>query len=133
MRPSRLAFAGLIAGGALLPSLSVAGAPGGPVGAAALTLVGSEAVKVRIFQSDIRSCDERESAKVYEGVVEPGTTVVVAPGCCLCVQQTHAPLINVGWTPGTIACRFPGGKMGRKYCVEADLQKQLAFTLSSRE
>jgi hypothetical protein len=132
-RRPRLAFLSLvIVGVAAIPVASVAD-PAPPKGPVHLHLAGSESVKVRIFQSPVGSCEERESAKEYEGVVQPGTTIVAAAGCCLCVQQTYAPLINVGWSIGKIACRYPTGGRWRRACIPSDSAKRLDFDLKSRE
>ncbi len=132
-RPAHLAIACLAAFGAHVPALLAAGAAPPPTGPVVLQLVGSESVKARIYASERRECHEIENAKVFEAMVGPGATSLTVPGCCLCVQQTFAPWTTVGWTQGTVGCRFPGGKFGRKQCEPGDYARTLEVTLTSRE
>jgi hypothetical protein len=119
-----------VAACALAGPLVLASARSGADAAAPLRLelVGSESVRARAAIGSFMPCDSKENEQLWEGVVQPGFTEIATGAACVCVQQTFAPLINVGWTVGAVRCR-PHDKRRRHF----DYAKPIDVTLTSRE
>jgi hypothetical protein len=93
-----------------------------------ITLVGSGSVRARAAIGSFMPCDAKENQPLWSGVMQPGTIEIATDAACVCVQQTFAPLIDVGWTVGNIGCR-PHGRNWRWI----DFSKPITMTLTSRE
>ncbi len=92
-----------------------------------LVLVGSEPVGVRVAVGVTIPCDSSANEPLYRGTLKPGTTELASSAVCVCTQQTYAPFVTTGWSPGTITCR------PAKRRRVADLSKPIVVELTSRE
>ena len=71
-----------------------------------LTMVGPEAVSVRVAGGTTLPCDSGDDRMLVQGKFNAGQVVRTStPDTCVCVQQTYQPFPDVDWAPATVVCR----------------------------
>jgi hypothetical protein len=91
-----------------------------------LTLAGNERIGVRVSAGAMAPCNATGNALIQSGVLEPNQPLSIETSAtCICVEQTHAPYVTLGWTTGEVHCR-------PLQCAGKDCRMDLAapFTLS---
>ncbi|MGZ3418371.1 MAG: hypothetical protein ACXVEF_27965 [Polyangiales bacterium] len=91
-----------------------------------LTLAGNERIGVRVSAGATAPCNATGNALLQSGVLEPKQPLSIETSAtCVCVEQTYAPYVTLGWTTGEVHCR-------PLQCVGKDCRMDLAapFTLA---
>jgi len=83
-----------------------ADARAGEVTPVELTMLGPNAVSVRVAQGTTQPCDSGDNRMLVRGKFAPGAIVrATSPDACVCVQQTYDSFPDIDWAPGAIVCR----------------------------
>lgn len=91
---------------------------------------GAERIGVRVSTDVGSSCDAPGKPLLYAGVLEPDRPIALfTHATCVCYQQTSAPFVSAGWSPGQVRCR-PRRCLGTT-CV-TDLEAPFTLALPSR-
>jgi hypothetical protein len=71
-----------------------------------VTLAGSERIGVRVSAGSTAPCNATGNALLTSTVLEPNQPLSIETSAtCVCVEQTHAPYVTLGWTTGEVRCR----------------------------
>lgn len=71
-----------------------------------LTMVGPEAVSVRVARGTTLPCDSGDNRMLVQGKFNAGQVVRTSSSeSCVCIQQTYQPFPDVDWAPGGVVCR----------------------------
>jgi hypothetical protein len=94
-----------------------------------LSLGGAERIGVRVSAGSTAPCNATGNALLTTTTLEPNQPLALETSAtCVCVEQTHAPNVTTGWTPGEVHCR-PLHCEGKD--CRMDLAAPFAVTLAS--
>lgn len=103
------------------PKTPVAPAPVAPpagVTPLVVELTGGQKIGVRIAAGTVSPCTSPDNQPLFTGVPIANESFTLATtAACVCVQQTSAPFVAVGWNEGRIVCR-PTRRVGKRLLMD---------------
>jgi hypothetical protein len=71
-----------------------------------ITMLGPDAVRIRIARGNAYPCDSGDNRMLLQGKYKPGEIVRTStPDRCLCMQQTYEPFSDTEWSAPSTVCR----------------------------